>query len=263
MTEPKTKKSERKTLLIFLAVIAVSMVLGFFVGMGADMLADSGALAELQARLLPVLSWLTPLLFLALNLVCLVLSFSSLKKARREAEAWDGESEEVIDRAEARLNLPVMLTNVAMVCNFFLFAAVFVLAKHNPWGEEMEIAIYIFDILVFMVSMGLIIFVQKKTVDQVKKLNPEKKGNTLDMHFQKDWMDSCDEAERQAIGQAAMAAMKTVSTVCLALWLLTSLGCFFFGTGLLPVFCVVAVWLAQSVSYNLACLRMDKKKEQE
>ncbi len=259
MTEQKPKKSDRKTLLIFLGVIALSAVVGFFVGMGADKLADSEALANLWDRLLPALSWAVFAAYLIMNVVCLGLAWRHLRHARRAAQRWDGESED-IDQAESELSIPMLLTNAVMISNFFFFAAVFVLAEHNPFGKTGEIALYILDIAVFCVSMALVLVLQKKTLDLVKQLNPEKKGNILDARFQKDWLSSCDEAERQAIGEAAFAAMKTVSTVCLALWLISFLGCLFFKTGLLPVFCVVVIWLAQTLSYTLACRRREQGK---
>ena len=39
--------------------------------------------------------------------------------------------------------------------------------------------------------------IAKLVVDLEKKLNPEKKGSVFEMQFQKTWLESCDEAQKQ------------------------------------------------------------------
>ena len=105
-----------------------------------------------------------------------------------------------------------------------------------------------------VVSMVWTVVLQARTVAAVKVIYPEKRGNVFDARFRKDWYDSCDEAERQEIGQCSYRAFQTVSgilsVVTLALCLLTIF------QAIAPVWVLLAgaLWLAAVLSYQLAAL---------
>ena len=54
-----------------------------------------------------------------------------------------------------------------------------------------------------MVSLFLGAFSQRRVIELVKCLCPEKRGDTMDKNFTREWYESCDEAERARIGFAA------------------------------------------------------------
>lgn len=88
----------------------------------------------------------------------------------------------------------------------------------------------------------------RRLVGLMQRLAPEKKGDTYSFRFSKDWYQSCDEAERQAIGFASYQALMRVQSV--TLWLLaacTLLGVVA-GTGPLPVLVTGALWCTMKFS---------------
>ena len=103
---PQTKKSNRKTFLIFLGIIALSAVLGFFMGMGMGSLAGSDAFATWKEQSTALLAVITPVLYVLLNAVCFTAAIVFYCLAKKRAAAWDGEDEELIDRVESELSLP-------------------------------------------------------------------------------------------------------------------------------------------------------------
>ena len=110
----------------------------------------------------------------------------------------------------------------------------------------------------FTVTLYLTAVIQQKLVDATKRMNPEKQGSVYDTKFQKKWMESCDEAERAAIGQCAFKAYQAMSLTCLGLWAVFTLGGMFFNWGFLPSKAACIVWgVGQSV-YCWSCIKASK-----
>ena len=108
----------------------------------------------------------------------------------------------------------------------------------------------------FIAVMVETIIIQQRCVDAVKRMNPEKTASVYDVKFQRKWMDSCDEAERREIGEAAYRAFVVTNSVCPFLWLAMILLNFVFRLGLMPSAMVLLVWGCLQVSYTLACIRI-------
>lgn len=175
------------------------------------------------------------------------------KKLLPAAEAED-DAFETVDR---ELSLSMLLTGAAspwmLIASSMSFTA---------FGGEQE------QILTLMASVGLMIVymiwlaaLQARTVSAIKRVYPEKRGNVFDTKFQKDWYQSCDEAERQQIGQCSYQAFKMTSAafslamlvVCLlALFQLASPG---------YILLIGALWLVQQLSYIYTAYRMNHKKD--
>lgn len=51
------------------------------------------------------------------------------------------------------------------------------------------------------------------TVKATKTIHPEKRDNVFDTKFQKDWFQSCDEAEQQKIGQCSYFCFRLMSGI--------------------------------------------------
>lgn len=66
-----------------------------------------------------------------------------------------------------------------------------------------------------LVSVALVVLVQQKIVDLVRRMNPEKQVSVYDSKFQKKWYNTCDEAERAQIGQASYQAFQAANRAAL------------------------------------------------
>ena len=248
-------KSNRRIYLKFALIIAASLIVGLILGIGIswgrDALAPTLAptLQKLGAGLayaLPAIGWAGHILALA---AALILFF----RCKARAKGWDGEDEAYIDAVEQQLNAPITIANVGMVLNFLYFTLLCAADPliDSPLPFPIGLAAFVFGLISCLVISAL-------TVNEEKRLNPEKQGNVLDTKFQKQWISSCDEGERMAIYKAGFAAYKAAATTCMILWLLTMLGQL---AGLMdawPGICVAALWLVLVVSYTAACIRQAK-----
>ena len=106
----------------------------------------------------------------------------------------------------------------------------------------------------FIVTMAEAILIQQRIVDLSKRMAPEKKGSVYDIHFQKKWFESCDEAEKLMAGQCAYKAYSASTKACAGLWLVFTLSALFLSTGLLPILAVCLIWAVNQCVYKM-CIR--------
>lgn len=113
----------------------------------------------------------------------------------------------------------------------------------------------------FLCTEILALCLQNLCIKATKALYPEKRGNLLDVNFQKDWLDSCDEAELQMIGRAAYKSMAATQHAILLAFLLTM---FLSLSGLMtPVvpLAIGVIWFVQVQSYMVACRKLEHKNQ--
>jgi hypothetical protein len=253
----KTEKKRRplwKTILIFGAVLLMCLVLGFLVGSGMAMANNvglfSGDLAARAQESMVSISTVTYIVLWAVSLViCAVLYF----KAKGIANGWDGESEEAPEKADRLLSHYVILTNVLMILSWLLFA-LFV------WGTAAEADPGFAFIILFVVSNIALIFIQRVAVQLVKKINPEKQGEVLDLHFQKEWVSSMDEMEKVMLYKASYKAFRATTITCMALWIVCIIGELAFSWGLIPAVLVTIIWLVSTLAFQIEAFRLEHNK---
>ena len=230
-----------------LAAAIFGGVMGFAAGwLGHDDLSET--LADALANgLITGAPWA----MLATSVVSLAVILVLYRGARRLFAGWDGESEEVMDRAGEKLNWALLLTTAQIVLDMFFFSAAIM-------GRSMAA---LWAVLGFIVSVFLLIFAQQKVVDLTRRMNPEEQGSVYDVRFKKKWFDSCDEAEQKQIGQAAYRTFNVMNTACPVIWMLLIFAGFAFDCSiLLPSFVVCLLWLVMDVTYCLECIRLEKRR---
>jgi peptidoglycan biosynthesis protein MviN/MurJ (putative lipid II flippase) len=141
-----------------------------------------------------------------------------------------------------------------------LFAVAF---YAQTYAEKKSYAGFILALVVYVASIVFISRYQQKVVDFYKIMNPEKQGSVYDVKFQKKWIESCDEAERQAIYRCGFKAYRTASLACVLLWMLFVLMALFLQISLWPVTVTTIFWLILTVSYLWEAHKIGKKGRSE
>ena len=241
------KRDNRRSFPLFFLVILLSAVLGAAAGFFSAMAADPGTLGAIWAGLDRLMEVITPWAIPVCSAVLLVPGFVLYRAAKKGYAAWDQESDDAYQRMEDQLSYALLLSSLVVLTNLFFLAAGFLYAD------------ILTNALCFLVSMGLMMVLQQKVVDQTRRMNPEKKGSVYDVNFQKKWLESCDELERAQIGQASFRAFKAANGACAALWLVLVLLSLVADIGLLPILVAVLVWGVLQVSYTLGCIRLSHR----
>ena len=245
----ENRKALPKFTLSLLGSLLVGGVIGFAIGLSRAMGLDTAALAEgLGAILAAVTPWGIPVT----SALTLGGCFFLYRSAARKFAAWDGgDEDETSESIDAALSWVLLLSAVQLLFNLFFLSAFCVY-----WMDRDIRALSLVG--VFLLSCGLVVFAQQKTIDLERKMNPEKRGSVYDSKFQKKWLDSCDESERRQIGEASRRAYMVTSRVCLGLWLVLTVLGMVFEIGMLPVTVLLLVWGLMQVTYTLECIRLSK-----
>ncbi|MCD8108400.1 MAG: DUF3169 family protein [Oscillospiraceae bacterium] len=249
MENNEIKKENKKALPLFIAVIVISAVVGFVLGFVSVFVEHTDAFAEIGAFFG---KYVAPCLMVAVAVVVPVLSVPKYSKAKKILAGWDGEDEEVYEKADSKLSAVIQTTSVALIISYFLLAA-----SYSGGSENVSVFTAI-AIIGFVAVMVEAILFQQKAVDAVKSTNPEKKGSVYDMRFQKKWLESCDEAEKAMIGQCAYKAYQTTNTTCAILAVILALSAIIFGTGFIPSLAVCIIWLANTSAYMKEAKKVGK-----
>lgn len=184
--------------------------------------------------------WYTPgLLLLAAS------SWIYLRGKRLIPQAM--EDDEAFPRVNLMLGRAMFLSNISTV---FMFVAM-ALSYASSWGIG-------FSVLLLLVHIVWLTALQARIISATKQISPEKRGNIFDFKFQHDWYQSCDEAERQQIGQCSYQAFKITSMIYP--FLLAVLAVLSMIDLIAPAYSLLVglLWLVQQFVYNYTSLKLDK-----
>lgn len=188
--------------------------------------------------------------------ICLVL----LRDSRRIFAAWDGEEETAIETAEQKLSYALMLSSLNMILGFFFFGLGIYTISFSQAGGKI-LAKFAVVMAGYFYAMLVGVLLEKRTVNLIKEMNPEKRGSVYDFKFEETWMNSCDESEKFQIYQASFAAMKAGIYTCLGLWMFGMFGMLVWDFGILPMLMPLILWLVLILRYQIACIRFSKPKK--
>lgn len=261
----KKQKTNKQIYTKFGIMVVAGCLIGFLAGFGGAFISDMYG-GDIVAALNQIFTVATPVAYVLLMVVAYSISFIKYGKAKNMVTEWDGIDEDVLDEADKKLGEALEPSNIMMVCNFFLYSAMTYISGVTIPGMEKNdglkegLPVLVVAVGLFVFNMVIITIIQKLVVDLTKKINPEKRGNIFDSEFNKVWINSCDEAQKQTIYQAGYKAYQATGLACLIVWLLSLIGMLMFDIGILPSVCVFAIWLTMVLAYTIACRQVEKKK---
>lgn len=108
--------------------------------------------------------------------------------------------------------------------------------------------------VIFLIGTGYQGYWQVRYVKTVQKAHPDKKGDPSSRRFQEQWLESCDEAEREVIYQGAYKTYRTTMKLLPVLALAAMLSHLLWNTGIMAVLMVCIVWIVMVVVYCRSCV---------
>ena len=243
----KTKKklsSKARFALVILASALAGGVTGVMMMLfGGELSSGASALAAgLQKYFLPV--WGGVWLALAL------LSLAFYRRAKRQMLDYAMDEEQEEDKGSGLLSVGVLINSVSMIGSFGAYGASF--AAEDGALKMINI---LGGLVLFVAVIAFSLVYETKAVSLTKRCQPEKKGDPLEFRFQKDWLQSCDEAERLIIYAAAYKTFQLLRIVIVALWAISALGAMYLGFGPLPVLFITIIWLCPTAGYMLFAMK--------
>ncbi|MCI5903072.1 MAG: DUF3169 family protein [Blautia sp.] len=259
MNRKQTNSYLKMGVIILLSAVAGG-ILGFgfsFIGSrsGADIgMAADFALAWMQRMLLPILGGLTVLTVLAGEI-----SLGRLKKIGAEVLRSEDEECDYWEYEEERagafgLNMNILSQVLSIIVLSVGYSFRYIDSSDGARNNLLYASI------VFISCWIYDAFWQIRYIKRIQNTHPEKQGDPSSLKFQKQWLNSCDEAEKEVIFQSSYKTYQMMNKGIPAFLLITMLMHLFCNTGLLAIIVVAAMWLLITVTYTHSCVVLKGKK---
>ncbi len=252
------KKNSTRNIVVFLAIMLVSMAAGFILGAGIAYGKKHGLdFKEILNYINGLVMSVLPAIYIGLSVVSFLTAFIIYRLYSRHASVWDGDDEKEIDKIEAGLGCTLAIANSMMIFNVLLFSM-------HVWNtlcrDDLSGAGYqLFGVIIFIFNYAWIVVISRLVVELEKRLNPEKKGDFLETNFSKKWEDSCDEAQKMIIYEAGYRAYRAGTRTCTLIWLISFVCMFMLDTGLMPIFIVCIIWFVMMIRYTIEADKLERK----
>ena len=230
----------------------------FFVGIFMTFGVKNG-MSDLSDLVRPLALPIIAVIFVV-SIVLMEFYSRKLKDAMKHLEEAEDEQYEVLSYEEEKYGAMLMNCNVILqVCDIIVLTFTF----SRSWLEEAsgkELAGFLAACVLFCINFFLYGYYQMRYVKMVQAAHPEKRGDLNSKNFQKDWMASCDEAEKEMVYQSAYKAYTALGKMLQILLCATMLLHLVFHTGILAVIVVGVVYLTMTLTYNRSCVSLQKAK---
>lgn len=100
---------------------------------------------------------------------------------------------------------------------------------------------------------------QARYVKLLQKVHPEKKGDIASKDFHKQWLESCDEAEKEAVYQSSYSTYIFSGKLIGILLVVTMIAHLFFNTGVFAIVVVGVIYLCITIKYCVSCVKLKNK----
>lgn len=252
------KKEDKRKLKSFIVILICCFIVGGIAGYMSAMVEDRidgiQLVAEAAATVIRESSYFFNIVLTILSLIVVIPLYMQCKSMYA---TWDGEDENTINKIENKLSLAMLVVSV----NSILMMIVIIIGTQNVIKMElMDVVKLILFHIGWICSLLFIVIGQKLIVNLEKEINPEKKGSVYDIKFQQKWFDSCDEAEKIIIYQAAYCSYKATTVTCIVLCFFCLVGSVLWGVGILPVCLVGVVWLVNTLAYGIKAMQLSRGK---
>lgn len=190
---------------------------------------------------------------MAVIILCmLVWNIACLSKIKGLINQTDKEeSEDTLFSLDGQIDKWTSIINVVnailFTLNFMEYGVYFVAHSVEEWDQG-DFSYGLFKICLFLLVSILYCIFYIITVKMIKKYDPSKKGNPGSMRFQKDWLASCDEAERMRIYKEGYESQTSSATIMAIGFMVTVVVAILYPeVGSFAIYVVGVMWIAQNV----------------
>ena len=254
------KKKQTNSYKKGLNIIAVAMVIGGVLGgisggiyevakaygIGSDM---AGIIAWIQSVLTPLLG-----IIFAGSVILGETSYRRLKaicEKQQTAEDEEGDRLEYEEEKEGAFGMNTSVVSQVLCILVLTFG--YSMKYITSGGHAFR---FLAACTVFIACFIYNYFWQIRYVKLIQKTHPEKKGDPSSLKFQEQWLENCDEAEKEIIYRSSYKAYMTVNRTIPILLAGTMVANLYFDTGMFAVVVVSIIWLLTQFTYTRSCVKL-------
>ena len=260
MSNKETQKNDKKTFIKWIMIILLAGILGFIGGIFAG---ENPEMIDAFLQILANTSDFLMIPLVVLFLLSIVLgygySFIQYRKAKQLVEK--GYDDDSYDKAEKELSKASLVSNILCGFNYLFFGiCLFSTGMAEKDVSVKQLVFSFLTIILFIIASACSIIIQNKCVNLNKKMNPEKRGNVFDKRFAKEWLGSCDEAEKALIYESAYSAYRVAIGISTGLWAVSLIGMMSFHTGVLAIIVSSVMMIVLISTYSVTAYKLQFKK---
>lgn len=253
----KTKRENKLNSYVkMILIMCGGGVIGAFWGAGIFMLQDGidepfPPVAEWLGNQVAVILWIFVVISLILSLIC----YRNAEHYIRQMDVEDDSLMEIMDCGYERWSSFGVAGSNVIVCLAMVFFAFGFSVEDEETAKRLLGAIVPFLLTVIVCTMY-----QVAAVRQVRRKDPSKKGDAADLHFEKEWLESCDEAEQTIIYKTSYKTFVLMKTILMVLLAIAMLGQLCFGTGMMAVVLLAFANIIMLTTYSIYSVKLQKMK---
>lgn len=241
-----------KALWKFILILVICTIGGGIVG--GVVAGTENSIRDLGQAFNHTLIQLPPVLIPVIGVLFILLFFAYYTKASKGFKTLDVDNEDVFDTIERQLSIAVATTTVGTILLFIMIGIMSAnIGAYSTLVFTVMTVLFIFFILFFA-------FMQRKVINFEKVLNPEKKGDVLNLNFQKEWFESCDEYEKMAAYKACYKSYKALQMGFMIVFVSVTILGSVFKIGILTHLTVGVLWMLHSLTYLVECIKESRGK---
>lgn len=197
---------------------------------------------------------IAPILSVVTGLSGLVIGFFIYQKAKKDLVHCN---EDDLIEIEKKLDYATIFVSIATLLPMIFYAIFIQGVIHNITYPN----ILLLSSIWLLICGAFSILLQKKIVELVKEINPEKQGDPLEKNFSKQWLESCDEMQKNLIYEVGYRSFTfSLSVTIVTLVILCFIG-LIIDIGLLPVIIVSILLVLQIFSYYFFAIKLEYKRK--
>lgn len=250
------EREDKKQIRLFIVVVACAGFIGGLLGfLGCklyEIVEETGELPSVLLQIRENFTFLARILTYVFATVLLGYSHFAFRKAKKGFLTWDGDSETVIEDVEKNLSKGLAGCNLNYIVSFICFG---IGTSQMVRWQSVQAIWYLVYGGSFIVLTFCNLFQQRSCINLDKRINPEKRASVFDLKFRKKWMESCDEAEKRMIYEAAYHAFVAVHYTSYVMLLIIVVVGMFFEIGLISYLAVGVICLVNLITYSIYCMK--------
>lgn len=119
---------------------------------------------------------------------------------------------------DSMMSVAMMIPNIGLYSMLAMFGLII---KRMSEVRDLSAYLLVFTLVSYIAFILFYAIMQNKTVEKIKELYPEKKGNVYNLNFQKEWEKSLDEREKVVLYYTGYKSYKLIEKVLLVLLLIS------------------------------------------
>ena len=268
MKKDKVNKRKMNTYLKYGLIMLAAMIFGGFLGGGMSYLNHGAPLGQtiqdapqtLDLRNRERMFFILLILFVA----CIIWNEWALHQMKAIEQRLEGvEEEDENDRLEYDLDRIYSITNI--VHNIFMILDILKLstsysAHYIDTVEDWQAYFWLAGMVVFVITFLYIGIGQIRVIKRIQRIYPQKKGDPASRKFARQWLESCNEAEKEAIYQGSYKAYMCIIRLLPILTALAMVFQMIWNTGIMAIVMLAIVWMVVSITYCKGCMMKKGEK---